>query len=296
MARSVARHEPRVHARARDHAGPDRRPGRGRPGRDARRRRPPRRRPGQGRPAGARRPRDRPLRPGRRVRLRPRLPAQHRPRVRAQHRALRTAPLGAGRLPELPRRPAGDGHRPPGQPRVPGSGRPGARRCRLPRHAGRHRLAHDDDQRARRARLGRRRDRGRGRHARPAALPDRAAGARRPADRRAAGGRHRDRPGADDHRVPAPPRRGRPVRRVLRPRPGRPDRRRPRHHLQHVAGVRVHGRRLPGGRQDARLHARDGTPGRADPAGRGVHQGAGPVPHRPGGPDAARSPTSRTST
>ena len=37
------------------------------------------------------------------------------------------------------------------------------------RHAGRHRLAHHDDQRARRARLGRRRDRGRGGHARPAA-------------------------------------------------------------------------------------------------------------------------------
>ena len=38
----------------------------------------------------------------------------------------------------------------------------------LPRHARRHRLAHDDDQRPRRARLGRRRHRGRGRDARPA--------------------------------------------------------------------------------------------------------------------------------
>ena len=38
----------------------------------------------------------------------------------------------------------------------------------VPRHAGRHRLAHDDDQRARRARLGRRRHRGRGGDARPA--------------------------------------------------------------------------------------------------------------------------------
>ena len=48
-------------------------------------------------------------------------------------------------------------------------GRPQPRRSAgLPRHPGRHRLAHDDDQRPRRARLGRRRDRGRGRHARPA--------------------------------------------------------------------------------------------------------------------------------
>jgi hypothetical protein len=38
----------------------------------------------------------------------------------------------------------------------------------LPRHARRHRLAHHDDQRPRRARLGRRRHRGRGRDARPA--------------------------------------------------------------------------------------------------------------------------------
>ena len=39
---------------------------------------------------------------------------------------------------------------------------------RLPRHAGRHGLAHHHDQRPGRARLGRRRHRGRGRHARPA--------------------------------------------------------------------------------------------------------------------------------
>ena len=48
----------------------------------------------------------------------------------------------------------------------------------LPRHAGRHRLAHDDDQRPRRARLGRRRDRGRGGDARPADLDAAAAGGR----------------------------------------------------------------------------------------------------------------------
>ena len=48
----------------------------------------------------------------------------------------------------------------------------GGRRV-LPRHAGRHRQSHHDDQRHRRGGLGRRRHRGRGRHARPAGvLPD----------------------------------------------------------------------------------------------------------------------------
>ena len=70
----------------------------------------------------------------------------------------------------------------------------------LPRHAGRHRLAHDDDQRPRRARLGRRRDRGRGGDARPADVDADPAGARLQADRRAAGGRDRHRPRADRHR------------------------------------------------------------------------------------------------
>ena len=64
--------------------------------------------------------------------------------------------------------PPGHRDRPPGQPRVPGARRVRRRRHAVPRHAGRDRLAHDDDQRPRRARLGRRRDRGRGGDARPA--------------------------------------------------------------------------------------------------------------------------------
>ena len=48
-----------------------------------------------------------------------------------------------------------------------------ARSDLLPRHAGRHRFAHDDDQRSRHRRLGRRRHRSRGGHARAAGLfPD----------------------------------------------------------------------------------------------------------------------------
>ena len=94
----------------------------------------------------------------------------------------------------------------------------------LSRHAGRHRLAHDDDQRPRRARLGRGRDRGRGGDARPADVDADPAGARLQADRRAAGGRHRHRPRADRDRDAARARRGRQVRRVLRRRPGQPAR------------------------------------------------------------------------
>ena len=62
---------------------------------------------------------------------------------------------------------------------------------RLPGHAGRHRLAHHDDQRPGRARLGRRRDRGRGRHARPAGDDAHPAGRRLQAVRQA---RRRGRP------------------------------------------------------------------------------------------------------
>ena len=86
--------------------------------------------------------------------------------------------------------PPSDGNRPPGQPRVPGPRRRGARGRRpaagVPGHARRHRLAHDDGQRARRARLGRRRDRGRGGHARRGDLDARAAGRRLQAHGRAA--------------------------------------------------------------------------------------------------------------
>ena len=77
-------------------------------------------------------------------------------------------------------RPARHRHRPPGQPRVPRARRVRRRRDRrsaLPRHARRHRLAHDDDQRPRRARLGRRRHRGRGGDARPADVDADPAGA-----------------------------------------------------------------------------------------------------------------------
>ena len=229
--------------------------------------------PARDQPGDPRRARDRPLGAGGRVRDAARLRPQRRARVRAEPRALRLPPLGPGRVRRTEGRPARHRHRPPGQPRVPRARGRGARRAGVPRHARRHRLAHDDGQRARRARLGRRRDRGRGGDARRGALDARPAGGRLPADRRAARGRDRDRPRPDRDRDPPLDRRGREVRRVLRARARRPLARRPGDDREHVAGVRRDLRLLPGGRRDAPVPAPDRPAGRAGRAGRGLLQG-----------------------
>ena len=82
--------------------------------------------------------------------------------------------LGAEGVRQLPRRTAGYRHLPSGESRVSGTHRldQGRERPhgRLPRHPGRHRQPHDDGERSRRARLGRRRHRSGGGHARPAYL------------------------------------------------------------------------------------------------------------------------------
>ena len=150
--------------------------------------------------------------------------AQRRARVRAKQGALRVPALGAERVRQLQGRAAEHRHRAPGQPRVSRARRRVARRHGVPRHARRHRLAHDDDQRARRARLGRRRDRGGGGDARRGAVDARAAGRRLPAHGRAAARRDGDRPRADRDRDPAQGRRRRQVRRVLRRRASRRSR------------------------------------------------------------------------
>ena len=90
------------------------------------------------------------------------------------------------------------------------------RTARVSRHGVRHRLAHDDGERAGRGGMGRRRHRGGGRDARPAQLDADSAGARLSADGPAAGRRHGDRPRADDHRGAPQEGRRRQVRRVLR--------------------------------------------------------------------------------
>ena len=254
-------------------------------GDDARRRRRARRRSEARQPAAVGRARHRPLGAGRLLRPVDRLRAEQPARISAQPRALHLPALGPERLQQLPRRPARDRHRPPGERRVPRPRRlPRDARRRpagVPGHAGRHRLAHDDGQRARRRRLGRRRHRGGGRDARPAGLDADPRGPRRAAQGQAARGRHRHRPRADRHRAPAQAGRRRQVRRVLRPGHGVADRRRPRHPRQHGARVRRDHRHLPDRRDDARLPAPHRPPGGRHRAGRGVHQGAGPVPHRP---------------
>ncbi len=130
-------------------------------------------------------------------------------------------------------------------------GRVGEGRRLLPRHARRHRLAHDDDQRARHRRLGRRRHRGRGGDARPARLFPDARRRRRAPDRRAARGRDGDRPRAAHHRD-APQGEGRrQVRRVLWRGRGVAARRRPRDDRQHGARIRRDDGLFPGGREVA---------------------------------------------
>ena len=146
---------------------------------------------------------------------------------------------GALGVRQFPGGAAGHRHLPPGQPRISGAGGldrgRGQPAARLPRHAGRHRQPHHDDQWPGRARLGGRRHRGRGGDARPADLDADPGGGRVQADRPAARGGDRDRPGAHRDRDAAQEGRGRQVRRVLRRRPRPSAARRSRHHRQHGA-------------------------------------------------------------
>ena len=279
-----------VHARAGHPPGLHRRAGGGRPGRDARCHGRSRRRPRPGEPARPGRPGHRPLGPGRRLRDAGGVRVQRRARIRAQRRALPAAALGPGRVPRPAGRAAGDRHRPPGQPRVPGHGRdqPGrrARAGRLPGHAGRDRLAHDDDQRPGRPGLWRRRDRGRGGPPRPAGLPADAAGGRGPPPQRAAQGLDRDRPGPGRDRAAARVRRGRRLRRVRRRRAGRARPRRSGDDLEHEPRVRGDRDAVPDRRRDPDVPAPDRPVRRAGRPRRALRPGPGAVararrPRRP---------------
>ena len=176
-----------------------------------------RRRPGQDQPAGPGRARHRPLGGRRRVRPPGRVRPQRGPGVPAQPGAVRVPALGAGGV--QPVQGGAAGHR-ASCTRSTSSTWPGwswpSDGAGLPRHLRRHRLAHHHAERPRRARLGRRRHRGRGGDARPADQHADPAGRRLPADRRAARRRHRHRPGPHHHRAAAQARRGRQVRRVPR--------------------------------------------------------------------------------
>ena len=152
--------------------------------------------------------------------------------------------------------------------------------ARLPRHLRRHRLAHHDGQRPRRARLGRRRHRGRGRDARPARVDAHPQGRRLQALGRDPDRRHRDRRRADDHRHAAQARRRRQVRRVLRRGRGLRPAREPRDHRQHEPGVRLDRRDVPDRQRDRRLPAPHRPRRAAARAGRGVREGADALARR----------------
>ena len=182
----------RVPAGARADAGFHRRPRRGRSRRHARRHEDARRRSEEDQSAGAGRSRHRPFGGGQFFRQQHRVQEERRGRIQAKPGALPVSQMGAALVRGFPRGAARHRHLPPGQSRISVADRLDGKeqdqvrrqgdgdRARLSGHAGRHRLAHHHGQRPFRARLGRRRHRGGGRHARPA-LFDAAAGS----DRRA---------------------------------------------------------------------------------------------------------------
>ena len=181
---------------------------------------------------------------------------------------------------------SGHRHRASGEPGVPRPWRPHRRGRRvLSRHAGGHRLAHNDDQRTGRRRLGRRRHRGGGGHAGPAGLFPHPRCRRGAPDRRTARGRHRDRLGAHADAAPARGEGRGQVCRVLRTGRRGAAGRRPRDHREYGAGIRRDHGLLPDRRRMHLLPSGDGPHGGAARALRGVLPGAGPVGHPGGGSD-----------
>ena len=208
-----------VHPGPGDHAGLHRGALRRRPGHHARGDGRPRRRPGPDQPARAGRDGDRPLGDRRRLRPRRRLRAQRRAGVRAQPRAVPVPALGPDRVRRVQGRPAGHRHRASGQHRAPGAGGhvPGGTVLQAYPDSCVGTDSHTTMVNGLgRARLGRRRHRGRGRDARAAGVDAHPPGRRVQAHRRDPGRHHRDRRRADDHRDAAQARRRRQVRGVLR--------------------------------------------------------------------------------
>ena len=110
------------------------------------------------------------------------LQQEHGDRVHAQPRALRVPEVERAGVQDLRDRPARQRHLPPGQSRVRLARGVAKGRHVLSRQPRRHRFAHDDGQRPRRARLGRGRHRSRSRDARPADVLPRARRRRRAPD------------------------------------------------------------------------------------------------------------------
>ena len=282
---------------ARADAGFHRRAGGGRSRRHARRHEGARRRPQEDQSAGAGRSRHRSLGRGHLLRQQPGVQEERRRGIPAEPGALQIPEMGAALVRQFQRGAAGHRHLPPGQSRISvargleqegqGQGRrqAGDHGRRLSGHGGRHQLAHHDGQWPLGARLGRRRHRGGSRHARPAAVDGAARGDRLQAVRQAQGGPHRHRPGAHRHRNAAQARRGRQVRRILRPRPHASDDRRPCHPRQYGAGIRRHLRLLADRRRHHQVPQGHQPSAGSDQARGGLRQGAGNVPRQ----DHARS-------
>ncbi len=174
--------------------------------------------------------------------------------------------------------PPDTGHRAPGESRISRAGGFLVGQGRgVSRHRDRHRFAYDDDQRARRRRLGRRWNRSRSGDAWALDADADSRSDRLSAGRRAASRRDRDRPGADGHADAAQERRGRQVRRIFRAGPQVAAGGRSRDARQHVARVWRDDGIFSGRRSDAHLFAADGPQREPDQADRGVLQGAGPV-------------------
>ncbi len=155
-----------VHAGASVASGLHRRAGGGRFGGDARRDQAPWRRPGQNQSASARRPGDRSFGAGRCVRQRDRVCRERASRIRAQPGTLPLSAMGPALVQQFPRRAARHRNRPSGQSRISGAGGFHFEQGRgVPGYRYRHGFAHHDDQRPGRGRMGRGRNRSRGRDA-----------------------------------------------------------------------------------------------------------------------------------
>ena len=297
----------RFSSRARADAGFHRRAGGGRSRRHARRHEDAGRRPEENQPAGPGRPRLRSLGRGHVLRHQQRGQEKRRGGIPAEPGALPIPQMVAEIVRQFPRGAAGHRHLPPGQSGISvadgveqegqGQARRQAHRHRgrLPRHAGRHRFTHHHGQRPRRARLGRRRHRGRGGHARAGLFHAAAGSHRREVRGQAQGGGDGHRPRAHRHADAAQARRGRQVRGIFRAGPRQSLDRRSRHHRQHVARIRRDLRLLPGRRRYAAVSHGYRPARRPGRAGRRLQQGTGPVPHEvDAGPGVHRCPQART--
>src|SRR5579875_1502173 len=148
----------------------------------------------------------------------------------------------------------------------------------LPRYPCRHRFAYDDDQRSRRAGLGRGRHRGGGGHAGATGLHADSAGGRLSLSQCAAGGSYGHRFGFDGYGDATQEGRGGQVRGVLRPRPSLASPCRSRNGGEYGAGIWGNLWYLPHRQRIASLPPHVRPLRRADRACGGLHEGAGAFP------------------